>query len=150
VVVGFYAPVVFLGSALRHLDGEPARLGRSVTVTVALRLGRTGSFSLLFFFPRNRGSGEEIGTATCHFCLFRAAETTGSETFSYGTGTVGWFGSLQCRRRRQRHRLTIWNGNRRNVVGWWHCLIQNLVAPLTQPSFASFVCSQSQTTCRRV
>jgi hypothetical protein len=56
-VVGFYAPVVFLGSALRHLDGEPARLGRSVTVTVALRLGRTGSFSLLFFLapqPRQR------------------------------------------------------------------------------------------------
>ena len=61
---------------------------------------------------------------------------------SYGTGTVGcWFGSLQCRRR-----LTIWNGNRSNVVALFDPK-PGLMAPLTQPSFASFVCSQ--TACRR-
>lgn len=115
--------------------------------------GRTGSFSLIFLPPnprRNRGSGRKAserkksararqsGPAVLHFCLFRAAETTGSETstVTYGTGTVGcWFGALQCHRRH--HRLTIWNGNRSNVAALFDPKPGGAL-PLTQPSSPAF------------
>jgi len=125
-VVGFYAPVVFRGPALRHLDGEPARFSRSVTV--ALRLGRTGSFPL-FFFPRIRDATAAAERKSAR----QSGRTCSPVTFVY---------FVPRRRLDQRHStgrgpLVVGSGPSSAVAAsrsgtgtgatWWHCLIQNLV-----------------------
>ena len=167
-VVGFFLRAgrfPWTGVALRCVASPGRRAGEALVgrspSRCGLDIGRTGSF-----LPpnprRNRGqqSGEEIGTAkwtdpavlSLLFISCRGDETTGSETYSYGTGTVGGWVRVSPAPPPPPTPHDLERATGANVAALFDPEPGAvLVAPLTRPSFASFFCllTVADCACRR-
>jgi hypothetical protein len=122
------APVVFRGPALRCVASPGRRAGWLVGYRRVPRI-RDATAAAGGRRRRREVRHGKVDLQSCAFLYiyFFVSRRRLDRRHSYGTGTVGWIGSsLQCRRR-DRHGLSIRNGNRSTVAALfdfeYHCII---------------------------